>query len=171
MEQSGKSIRKNIYLFFLSFFYTGLISKKIPGTVGSFFAMLIVYAIPKSSSLITFVSILLFIAGTILSDIYLIRYKYDENRDPSYIVIDEACGIFLGAALVSYFGVLDNISIFVNFLLFRFFDILKPFPIKQIEATLKNNNKTVGFGIMLDDVLAAIFSSTLQVAGGVLWAK
>jgi phosphatidylglycerophosphatase A len=55
--------------------------------------------------------------------------------------------------------------------LFRIFDITKPPPIRNIEAALKNNDKAAGFGIMLDDVLAACFASATQILWCALWER
>jgi phosphatidylglycerophosphatase A len=143
----------------------------MPGTIGSFLATLIILILPISSLLLFFISGILFIIGVVICDIYITKYRFDTDKDPSYVVIDEACGVFLGCSVIYYFGLNSIIAVFVNFLLFRFFDILKPFPIKNIEKFLKNNDKTVGIGIMIDDVLAAVFAATFQVIGGILWGK
>ena len=102
--------------------------------------------------------------------------KYFKKKDAKEIVIDE----FLGQSipLISWYYLVHNSKhvglwsltggiggeamiswILISFLLFRFFDILKPFPINLIDNKIKN-----GFGVMLDDVVAGIFSTiTLYV--------
>jgi phosphatidylglycerophosphatase A len=72
--------------------------------------------------------------------------------------------VFLGAGIIYGFNMNSAWAIFINFLLFRVIDISKPFPIKFIEKSMKNRDRTVGLGIMLDDVLAAIFAAFLQLA-------
>ena len=67
--------------------------------------------------------------------------------------------------LVLYFVGNDGVRIAIAFLLFRFFDIVKPPPIRQLDAALKN-----GFGVMADDILAAgytllVFAVWHRVAG------
>lgn len=156
MEQPGKLFHKNFCLFIISFFGTGLISKKMPGTVGSIFATVLVLFLTRSSNLLISLASVLFIIGTVLCQIYV--SKYETNKDPGYAVIDEACGIFLGCGIIYILGFCSQLAIFLNFLFFRLFDIWKPFPIRNIEKLLKNNDKTLGFGIMIDDVLAAIFA-------------
>ncbi|MDR0942455.1 MAG: phosphatidylglycerophosphatase A [Holosporales bacterium] len=158
-------------LLIVSFFGTGLISKKMPGTIGSLFAMLIVIVLPRSPRLLFLISSILFIVGVLACDLYITKFKYESCKDPAYIVIDEACGIFFGCAVIYCFWLQSILAVFINFLLFRLFDILKPFPIKTIEDSLKRNSKTVGFGIMIDDILAAIFASALQIIGGVLYGE
>jgi phosphatidylglycerophosphatase A len=90
-------------------------------------------------------------------------HKKDADLDPGYIVIDEACGIFLGSFILSYLGSISLLSILYNFLLFRIFDILKPFPIKHIEAICQKRKNTIAFGIMIDDTVAAIIATGLQI--------
>lgn len=163
MELSGKLTAKNFYLLILSFFGTGFISKKMPGTVGSIFATLIVLTIFHTPKILLLFSVISFVVGALFCDLYIIKNKYETNRDPSYAVIDEAAGIFFGAYLLTLFLNVTPIAIVVNFCLFRIFDIFKPSPIRNIEMAMKKKDSTVGVGIMFDDILAAVFASTLQI--------
>ena len=168
MELSGRISAKNFYLLIISFFGTGLISKKMPGTVGSMFATLvaifILYSSKDCSKVFLILSIITFLVGSVFCDIFIIRKKYEVNRDPNYAVIDEVCGIFLGLYLLGLFAEISLFSIALNFVLFRIFDIFKPFPIKNLENFMKKRNNTVGVGIMIDDVLAAVFAVLLEIA-------
>ena len=134
MAQSGK-LKRNILLSVVTFFGTGLISKKMPG--------------------------ILFCLGWFCCELYI--PKFETNRDPAYIVIDEACGIFVGASIIYLFELHAFFSIFVNFVLFRIFDILKPSPIKFLEEYCKNRKTIVSLGVMIDDIVAAIFASFTQI--------
>lgn len=74
-----------------------------------------------------------------------------KEEDPRTVVVDEAVGQFIALFLLSpHWGLCA-----VNFFLFRLFDIFKPFPIKRIEKF------PGGLGIMLDDIVAAIFAGIL----------
>ena len=74
------------------------------------------------------------------------------RTDPGEVVIDEVCGY-----LVAMTGhAVSFVSILSGFLLFRLFDIWKPWPIRSIEKKLAG-----GAGIMLDDVLAGIYANVL----------
>ncbi len=73
-------------------------------------------------------------------------------HDHGGIVWDEFVGLWLTFFLVD----LTWQSLVIGFILFRFFDILKPFPIKWLDQKVKG-----GFGIMIDDVLAGIFACVL----------
>jgi phosphatidylglycerophosphatase A len=83
--------------------------------------------------------------------------KMTEN-DPGHVVIDEVAGQVL--TLVGFAAVSrpDGIFYLTGFALFRFFDILKPWPVDWAQRTVKGP-----LGIMLDDVLAALY------AGAGLW--
>ena len=70
------------------------------------------------------------------------------KSDPSEVVIDEVVGLLLAMALLPK----TWLALCLCFVLFRFFDILKPFPIKQLE-TLKG-----GFGIVMDDLFAGLYA-------------
>ena len=144
----------NLLLYTVTFFGTGLLSKKMPGTIGSLFASILSYFIPKHSIIFYIISIILFVLGTITSQKYV--EQNPENKDPGFIVIDEACAIFLSNALLLNIFEYDYTIFLLSFLFFRLFDILKPFPIRNIESYFKSNNNLNGFGIMIDDVIAVI---------------
>ncbi len=74
-----------------------------------------------------------------------------KKKDPGRIVIDEAAGQFLVFLSVPP----DWTFLIAGFLLFRFFDIVKPFPIRKLEALPS------GWGIMADDVAAALLAKAL----------
>ncbi|MDR2667101.1 MAG: phosphatidylglycerophosphatase A [Holosporales bacterium] len=152
-----------LLLFIVSFFNIGLISKKMPGTLGSIAATGIAILLPKSAVLSLCISLGLFIIGVVCSNAYIAKYQRKSDKDPGYIVIDEACGIFFGYAILLFANLFTTLDIIINFLLFRLFDILKPFPIKNIEKHCKSHSKLIGFGIMIDDVLAIIIATILQI--------
>ena len=90
-----------------------------------------------------------------------------KKKDAKEIVIDEFVGqsiplLFLSFVGLGFFLSLPNwimqhyheIMIFLCFLLFRFFDILKPFPINIVDQKMKN-----GLGVILDDILAGIYAT------------
>lgn len=72
-----------------------------------------------------------------------------HQKDPSCIVIDEVVGLWVTLMGTQSHGPM----LLVGFLLFRFFDVLKPFPIRRVESLPK------GWGIVLDDVLAGIYAN------------
>jgi phosphatidylglycerophosphatase A len=76
--------------------------------------------------------------------------------DPGFIVVDEIAAQILILATAP----LDWRFYLAAFVLFRLFDIWKPFPVNRLDRTIKG-----GFGIMLDDVAAAAYALTLIVIG------
>ncbi|MDR3031333.1 MAG: phosphatidylglycerophosphatase A [Holosporales bacterium] len=159
----GKLNSKNFTLFIISFFGIGLISRKMPGTVGSAFATFLSIFLVKNPNTLLLLLIAFFIAGVILCDYFVVKMEFAQNKDPGYIVIDEVCGILLGTYFLQIFGYASAFSLITNFAIFRFFDILKPPPIKNIENAMKNNQKTIALGIMLDDILASLFATVSQI--------
>lgn len=76
------------------------------------------------------------------------RLHLSAHQDPHYVVVDEVCGMLLTLLFIP----LNFATAFFGFFLFRFFDVLKPFPLRRLE-------KLPGYwGIMLDDIGAAIYS-------------
>lgn len=116
--------------------------------------------------------LLLFIIGVYYASVYV---KTVGRQDPREVVIDEVVGqmivitlVFFSNTLAHYSRLLEYLSpktidfIFLFILpfgLFRFFDIIKPWPINWIDQNIKG-----GVGVMLDDVLAAVFASVAQYA-------
>ncbi len=74
------------------------------------------------------------------------------EQDSGHIVVDE----FIGYLVSAYAVPRTHVYLIAAFLLFRFFDILKPFPIGRLEKSLSG-----GLGIMADDILAGIFANVL----------
>jgi len=75
-----------------------------------------------------------------------------KRKDDGRIVIDEMMGFFVTMLWVPK----TARFIVIGFFLFRFFDILKPFPIRRLEKKIKG-----GFGVVLDDVLAGIYANII----------
>ncbi|MFQ5958146.1 MAG: phosphatidylglycerophosphatase A [Alphaproteobacteria bacterium] len=75
--------------------------------------------------------------------------------DPSFVVIDEVAGQLLALALAPA----NPVYYAVAFIGFRLFDILKPWPVSWADAAVKG-----GFGVMLDDVLAALYVAAILFA-------
>jgi len=82
--------------------------------------------------------------------------RLSGGHDSSEIVIDEAAGLFLTLGLIGLFLPLDLVVLGGGFLLFRLFDILKPFPIRQADAAIPG-----GLGVMVDDALAAVYAAAV----------
>lgn len=124
-----------------------------PGTIGSIFSIVFLYFLIKFVSYSFLVIIFLIILFTSLKLIE--KYsKLLKSHDSSTIVIDEFLGIFLIILFYDYLKFTnDFIMFFLILILFRFFDILKIFPINWVDKNIKNS-----FGVVLDDLLAGVYS-------------
>ena len=119
-----------------------------PGTFASLFAAALIYLFPAVfGSVIFAVACVIFAVATINEERY-------EGEDPGHIVIDEFAGMCV--AMAGHKVTLVNVLI--GFVLFRIFDILKPFPVNRMER-LKG-----GYGVVGDDVVAGIFGNILIFA-------
>ena len=146
----------NIAIQLITMFGIGRISK-IPGTIASFVTCLFYFfCIILNVNLI--VLLIIFLIILVLSIIFINKYSSNFTEiDAKEIVIDE----FLGQSipiLFMYYPIQKGdpeiawIYLITVFILFRFFDILKPFPINLIDKKMKN-----GLGVVLDDLLAGIY--------------
>ena len=121
-----------------------------PGTWGSIFAILVWWVLLKDLDLLIFgiVIILFFFIGIIVSNIII-----DQNgdNDPSHIIIDELVGQWLALWMLPD----GSFYIIIVFILFRFFDIIKPWPIRFMEKLPK------GLGVMCDDLTAGLITLLL----------
>lgn len=141
-------LKKRIALLVAEFFYCGRFPF-MPGTMGSLGALIIwvpavYYAWPCWLKILVILG--LFALGLWASIYGIEHYK---KIDPKQVVIDEVVGIGIPFLVVA-----PNIwEIILAFVLFRFFDILKPWPIHYVEKRFPDH-----WGIMLDDIVAGIFS-------------
>src|SRR4030066_587543 len=114
-----------------------------PGTLGSLVAIPIYYFLSEIPSPLYEITLIgfFFLSVWISENAEIFFGKKDDRR----IVIDEMMGF-----LIAMLWIPKTIRfIIIGFFLFRFFDILKPFPIRRLERRLKG-----GFGVVLDDVMA-----------------
>ncbi len=133
---------------YATYFGIGLLPKA-PGTWGSLFALPLAWGLYKLGTVPYLVAYdLITVLGIAASHIYSKRVG---NEDPDEVVIDEVAGILT----VFLFVEPNPWSLFLGFLLFRLFDILKPFPIDRLEKI------PYGIGIMLDDIAAGVLTGLL----------
>jgi len=190
-DKFEKFLKAMLTMFGIGYF------KNAPGTLASFVTCVIYFLIYMSSFSQLNISLFLlhynpeyvvwFLIIITISSINLINdriftdkfAKLFKKKDPKEIVIDEFIGQsipIIAYSYLSFFAVGSSSDAFfiffegrpfigwliTSFILFRFFDILKPFPINIIDKKMKN-----GLGIMLDDIIAGIYST---IAGVIIWA-
>ena len=149
---------KTFNTLFVTMFGLGKVPK-IPGTFGSLTTIIVLYfffhTLNISSNIILAGLIIIFIYSFSAITMYI---KDNENKDPKEIIIDE----FIGQSIPIYLYEIshgtvkssDEAIIFygVSFILFRFFDIAKPFPVSFFDKNFKNS-----FGVIMDDVCAGFY--------------
>ena len=118
-----------------------------PGTFGTIVGLLPCFLISGMNTGGALIMILIFIAGAIY-----VAHRAEallKQKDPGCIVIDEIAGL-----MVTLWGLpFSMLPVISGFILFRLFDIAKPFPIRLIEEKIPG-----GAGIVMDDVVAGIYS-------------
>ena len=133
--------------------------KFIPGTFGSLATSIFLYCLFHilniSSNIILIGLIIIFIYSFYAVSSYI---ENNENKDPGEIIIDE----FLGQSIPIYLyeishGTTKNaneaiVYYLLFFLLFRYFDIMKPFPVNFFDKNFKNS-----FGVIMDDICAGFY--------------
>ena len=149
---------KRLNTLFVTIFGLGKLPK-IPGTFGSLATIIILYILfhilNLSSNLIFIGLIIIFIFSFSAITTYI---KDNENKDPKEVIIDE----FIGQSIPIYLYEISHgteksadeamIFYFICFVLFRFFDIAKPFPVSYFDKNFKNS-----FGVIMDDVCAGFY--------------
>ena len=143
---------------FVTMFSLGKI-KFIPGTIGSLTTAIILYylfhIINLSPNILLFFLILIFIYSFYAVSSHI---ENNENKDPGEIIIDE----FIGQSIPIYLYEISHgtektqneaiIFYGICFILFRYFDIMKPFPVSFFDKNFKNS-----FGVIMDDVCAGFY--------------
>jgi phosphatidylglycerophosphatase A len=149
---------KTFNSLFVTMFGLGKI-KFIPGTFGSLATTIILYylfhVLNISSNIILIGLLIIFIYSFYAVSNHI---ENNENKDPGEIIIDE----FLGQSIPIYLYEISHgttkenseaiIYYSIFFILFRYFDIMKPFPVNFIDKNFKNS-----FGVIMDDICAGFY--------------
>ena len=77
------------------------------------------------------------------------------RKDPGKVVVDEVAGQMISLFPLTLFSHWSTVAVILSFILFRFFDIVKPYPARRFEA-LKG-----GMGIMCDDLVAGVYGAVI----------
>ena len=136
-----------VWRFLATFFYLGKLPIA-PGSWGSLGALVLWFFLPISYLIHSIIIFILFVVGVYASKTVAVDLG---DHDPSEVVIDEAVGMGISLFMLPHSLVLYLLAFF----LFRFMDIFKPSFIYRIQSL------PGGWGIMLDDVLAGIFTFAL----------
>jgi len=135
----------------LTFGYVGYLPR-VPGTWGSAATALLLVAVPRSAPFLAPA----IVTATALVGVGCYLSKHVEEvfgrRDPGPVVLDEVVGMLFATAFAAR---PDLPLLLCAFLLFRIFDVVKPFPARQLERL------PGGFGIFMDDVMAGLYTNAL----------
>ena len=156
-----------IYKFnslFVTLFGIGRISK-IPGSIASLVTIIFLFFIFQILDLAPDL-VLIFLIVIFFVSLYSINQfiKNKENKDPKEIVIDEFIGQSIPICLyeIAHEGTKETnevlIFYFIMFILFRIFDITKPYPVSYYDKNFKNS-----FGVVMDDVCAGLYVVAVMV--------
>ncbi len=148
----------NFIIFQLSTWFASGKAPFAPGTFGTLAALPFAWLIHAhlGPNALTIASLLVFAVGIPISNAHM-RIT-GSTHDPSEIVIDEVAGVWLLLAALP----LTLNAYILGFVLFRIFDVLKPWPISWVDRKVGG-----GFGVMLDDMLAG-FMAILVVLSAIL---
>ena len=151
-------MKKNINYLFVTCLGIGSL-RFAPGTIASLVTTIFLYSlfhiIDLSNTIILIILLIVFIYSFYAVSEYI---KNKENKDPNEIIVDELIGQSIPIYLYEISHGTEK-SIYealiyycVSFLLFRFFDIVKPFPVNYFDKNFKNS-----FGVIMDDVCAGFY--------------
>jgi phosphatidylglycerophosphatase A len=117
-----------------------------PGTFGSAAGLLVWWLLPASTAIQAAVIAAMFVAGSWGGNV---AERHFGRSDPGQVVIDEVMGMLITLFLnpVGWLGAL------AGFLLFRIFDVIKPYPANRLEQLHG------GIGVMADDAMAAVYAN------------
>tara|TARA_B100000287_G_scaffold415810_1_gene449806 strand:- start:311 stop:805 length:495 start_codon:yes stop_codon:yes gene_type:complete len=147
-----------INFLFVTFFGIGKISK-IPGSIASLVTTIFLYVIFHilniSPNVVLIFIIIIFFISLYAVNIFI---KNFDNKDPKEVVIDEFIGQSIPICLyeIAHEGSKETSQVltfyFIMFILFRIFDITKPYPVNYYDKKFKNS-----FGVIMDDVCAGLY--------------
>ena len=139
--------------------------KKIPGSYASLattiFLFFLFHILNLSPNVVLVGVIFIFLISIYAVNVFI---KNLDNKDPKEVVIDEFIGQSIPICLyeIAHEDIKTNSQIltfyFIMFILFRIFDIAKPYPASYYDKNLKN-----GFGVIMDDVCAGLYVVAILV--------
>ena len=124
-----------------------------PGTFGSLVGVGIFWLLVRVNPLVIVVAILAVTFAGIWAGSRI--EQLSGRKDPGKVVVDEVAGQMISLFPLTLFSHWSTVAVIVSFILFRFFDIVKPYPARRFEA-LKG-----GMGIMCDDLVAGVYGAVI----------
>ena len=154
---------KKINVLISTFFGYGYLTK-MPGTITSLVTTIFIYIAYEHLGYTNLKFSIIFFILLFFYSFYAVNDAKSEfkNKDPRQIVIDEVLGQAMPLILLLYLDQSNLLSMQIeiyyglSFIFFRFFDIIKPFPVNYFDKNFKNC-----FGIIMDDIIAGLYSMLL----------
>tara|TARA_Y100000591_G_C21358653_1_gene462976 strand:+ start:60 stop:551 length:492 start_codon:yes stop_codon:yes gene_type:complete len=151
---------KKVNVLLSTFFGCGYLTK-IPGTLTSIVTVIIIYIAYEILEYTNFEYAIIFFSLFLFYSFYAVKDIEAEfkKKDPKEIVIDEVLGQSMPLIFLLYLSQNNQLTISIeiycvlSLIFFRFFDILKPFPVSYFDKNYKNY-----FGIIMDDIIAGLYS-------------
>ena len=154
----------NINFLFVTLFGIGKL-KKIPGSYASLattiFLFILFHILNFSPNIVLIGVVIVFLISLYAVNIFI---KDMDNKDPKEVVIDEFIGQSIPICLyeIAHEGTKETNEVltfyFIMFILFRIFDITKPYPVSYYDKNFKNS-----FGVIMDDVVAGLYVVSVLV--------
>ena len=158
LRRLPQNMINKINFLFVTLFGVGKL-KKIPGSYASLATTILLFflfhVLNFSPNFVLIVILILFIISLYAVNVFI---KDLDNKDPKEIVIDEFIGQSIPICLyeIAHDGVKETGEIltfyFIMFILFRIFDIVKPYPVSYYDKNFKNS-----FGVIMDDICAGLY--------------
>ena len=154
---------KKINIIISTFFGYGYLTK-MPGSITSLVTTIFIYTAYEYLGYNDLKFSIIFFLLLFFYSFYAVKDAESEfkNKDPRQIVIDEVLGQAMPLIFLLYLNQTNQLNIqieiyyILSFIFFRFFDILKPFPVSYFDKNFKNY-----FGIIMDDIMAGFYSMLL----------
>ena len=148
--EARSATERRLAAWLSTWFQVGLLPKA-PGTFGSIAALPCAWALVWLGGpwLLLLAAALIFVLGCLAAKVHMDDLGV---QDPGFIVIDEVVGQWLTLLPAP----LNPLAYAIGLIAFRFFDILKPWPISWLDRNVKG-----AFGVMIDDVAAAIYAAAV----------
>jgi phosphatidylglycerophosphatase A len=129
-----------------------------PGTWGSLVGvgifLLLVWSIP-APALVVVVLIAIAVVTCVGTWAATRTEQLAGKKDPGKVVVDEVAGQFIALFPLTLFTRWSTLAVIVSFILFRFFDIVKPYPANRLQEL------NGGAGVMLDDLVAGVYGAVI----------
>ena len=130
----------------------------MPGTFGSLVGVGIFLGLTQIAKGNTLVAVVLVaIVAVTFAGIWAAARTEDlsNRKDPQKVVVDEVAGQLISLFPLTLFTQWSIVAVIISFILFRFFDIVKPYPAGRLEAL------EGGLGVMCDDLVAGVYAAVI----------